>query len=901
MHAPNLSTTTGIIESFKEPLEARIWYNYSGQSSPITTLGLLNRPSRIGRVHDDGSTQLYTYGYDGFGHVTNSVDPLGRERSFSYSTNGIDLLEVRQTQGTNNELILRTTYTGQHRPQTVTDAAGQTTTFTYNSRGQPLTVTNPKGETRTYTYDSNGYLVGVDGALPGTSDGLTVTHDAFGRSRTRADESGYTLTFDYDNMDRLTRITHPDATFSQFTYNRLDLAAVRDRAGRQTSFEYDVLRQMTKRTDPLGRIIHFQWCSCGSLGSFTDPMGRTTQWHSDVQGRPLSKEYADGSKVSYFYENTTSRVRQVIDEKSQVAQFTYNRDNTVNSIAYPDATIPTPGVSYVYDPNYERVVSMIDGIGTTLYSYLPIGASPGPGAGKLASVDGPLPEDTITYGYDELGRRVTTAISGVPASVTYDQAGRAVAEANALGSFTYGYEGTSGRLMSQSFPNGQTTELSYYSNLEDQALQRITHKVGQTKLSEFLYSHDVATGQINTWSQQAGALPANLHTLGYDGAGQLLSATVTANGTVVDSFAYSYDQSANRLSEQLGSSSFTSTYNALNQLSTSTAPGAARTNEWDALDRLVAVSTGAERTEFTYDGLSRLATLRLLTNGSQVSFRRFVWCGEKICEERDVAGVVTKRFFDQGVKLETGPAAGTYFYTRDHLGSIREVTDASGTLRARYSYGPYGRRTRVSGDVEADFAFAGMLWSSGAGLSLTHYRAYDPGLGRWLSRDPLENAEMTEGPNLYAYALNDPVNRVDILGLMSTMKTCMTPINQAACVAAGLFAGRTGQTVGPRARQVVASIPQACKTGFEVARQGADRVANIFVTRGGSNLHVSGRHAATLITSGAADRLDRLRLALDWWRATIQATETYRQTLTADEAQAFMRYLIDTSHLLFGY
>ena len=92
------------------------------------------------------------------------------------------------------------------------------------------------------------------------------------------------------------------------------------------------------------------------------------------------------------------------------------------------------------------------------------------------------------------------------------------------------------------------------------------------------------------------------------------------------------------------------------------------------------------------------------------------------------------------------------------------MTDAGGNVRARYAYDPYGRQTLVSGDVSADFGFAGMFWSSEASLSLTRFRAYDPNLGRWLSRDPLENAELSEGPNLYAYVRNDPVNLVDLSG-----------------------------------------------------------------------------------------------------------------------------------------
>ena len=57
---------------------------------------------------------------------------------------------------------------------------------------------------------------------------------------------------------------------------------------------------------------------------------------------------------------------------------------------------------------------------------------------------------------------------------------------------------------------------------------------------------------------------------------------------------------------------------------------------------------------------------------------------------------------------------------RDHLGSVREMTDATGAVRARYDYTPYGLRSKLSGDLEADFGFDGMYYHAASGLNLTH-------------------------------------------------------------------------------------------------------------------------------------------------------------------------------------
>jgi RHS repeat-associated protein len=197
------------------------------------------------------------------------------------------------------------------------------------------------------------------------------------------------------------------------------------------------------------------------------------------------------------------------------------------------------------------------------------------------------------------------------------------------------------------------------------------------------------------------------------------------------------------------------------------------TYAWDALNRLTKITYHAGgNSTFAYDGLSRRVQIVDTTSGGTATTKNYLWIGSEIAEERDASDTVTKRFFPQGEQQIVSGTATPYYYTKDHLGSTRELVNGSGTIVARYGYDPYGVTTLVSGSNLATKQFGKIFLHQTSGLYLTRFRAFDPNDGRWLSRDPYQEGG---GLNLYNYCGENPVIRADRTGLAPTMTVTTTP------------------------------------------------------------------------------------------------------------------------------
>ncbi len=164
--------TSATPSSVKPPLENRIWYFYAGQANQ-SYIGNLTQPSAVVRVVRDQTGSLTTQAsqitYNVLGKVLAETDPLGRVTSYTYDSNNIDLLAIKQGSDTVTSFA---NYTA-HLPTKAYDAGGFLTTMSYDSNATLKEVDRYASTDNStlayiikYNRDGNEYLTSVQRTDP---------------------------------------------------------------------------------------------------------------------------------------------------------------------------------------------------------------------------------------------------------------------------------------------------------------------------------------------------------------------------------------------------------------------------------------------------------------------------------------------------------------------------------------------------------------------------------------------------------------------------------------------------------------------------------------------------------------------------------------------------------------
>ncbi len=156
-----------------------------------------------------------------------------------------------------------------------------------------------------------------------------------------------------------------------------------------------------------------------------------------------------------------------------------------------------------------------------------------------------------------------------------------------------------------------------------------------------------------------------------------------------------------------------------------------------------------------------------------------------------------------------------YYYQNDHLGTPQKLADYGGSVVWSAVYKSFGEcLVDPSSIIENNLRFAGQYFDHETGLSYNYFRYYCPETGRYLTPDPIG---LRGGVNLFAYSINNPVNRIDPYGLNSAT---WLPNISAAVAAASATAAAIASAAIAAAPAVAAGVVIA------VGAAGVDYIDN---------------------------------------------------------------------------
>lgn len=857
-----------------DPLNQAIQYEY-------TTYGDLKKQIEVGL-----NNRTVEYRYTAEGWLQSVIAPDARTlQSFSYNQSG---QVTAQTDG--RGVKTEYTYDGKGRVSQETQGSAAVGTYpainaiysySYDRNDQPTLVSGPNSWKAEHSYTADPY-----GRLAWTKDALgnQTTYSYDSRNRTtrivvgdNVDAEQMVTAYAYDALDRPTSVTvDPTVTAgdgrknltTQYFYtnsastDRWNLQRVTDPRGYTTTYSYSSLGLLAATKDALGSTWGYSYNNLGHLTQITDPRATTTA-------------------TSYNTVLTVDLLGRVtrLSRNGQSESWTYRADGTIGS----HTNFAAQTTTYSYD-SAGRVVGR-DAPGTVADATLTYTANDL--LASATSTPDSVTSQTTNYEYDALNRLAKRSRGSTPVAYTYNANGWLTNLSYwSRGSVTFGYNAngwvtsmspwgaaatsytyrSTGLLASQSRPNSVVSNYIYDTAGRQVSVKHLKNGVitqntafaldrNGNRIQMIDTTYGVSNASYDALNRLVSAsdwddLPDGIRPTAsyvYDAAGNLTN----FNGRMlsydasdrITTTGYTYDANGNLTRDGDGT---TYEYDGLNRLSKTVKGGTTRTYRHDAQGNLIGQTVGSTITDFVLDERSDLPTI--LSEISGTTEQLYAFGPEGFTAQRQVLN---------------GTAQGTVSPLLDIHGSVRQLTNSSGTAIKNYVYEPFGAiRYQDSGSGATNLSFTGER-RGGDGTIYLRARTYQPTIGRFLQRDSFAGfPTRPQSLNRYAYAEGNPTTWSD-------------PSGHAIPLAAGVLLAGAGILIGDMltAQRAIAPAPAECFGGpepfnwqGEIASVGVDMVGDFVPDRTLGKMIAGGGVAFVGMTRqvDAGDLYKRVKRAMDY-------------------------------------
>jgi len=548
------------------------------------------------------------------------------------------------------------------------------------------------------------------------------------------DAVGHTITLSY--TDGL--LSQASASFSPGKYR----------------YEYDGLRRLRKRIDPLGNVTLYDYSHQNKINEIVDANGNKTliaynnagmvsRLKTDVSDKSIRYDgdktvfidYTEPNNVYSYYRwddkgraiekvglccgiqskqryDDDDNVVQRVDANGNITKYTYDENGNMLTLQDPLGY----NEQYTYDSIFNQITSYRDKNGNThTFSY--------DNKGKLTASSGPNGIKS-QFTYNEYGW-CTMSIdpNGGVTRTTYNSDGTTANITNPDGGIVRYFYDSYGRRISMTDPMGNTTSYCYDNMgriiMTTDALGNIT-STSYDKVGNVVRILD-AGGHITAYTYDAlGHMTSMTDALGnvtsyiYDGRGNVISEVnplgISQERTYTDhnkiesvtngegeKTNYDYDSKGNLIAVIQPNGNIVSyEYDELDRLiEISDNMGLIAIYEYDGNGNRISETDGLDRkTSYLYDALNRKAA-EILPSGSKTQYEYDL--NNNIISKTDALGHVTRYVYDvMNRKVsQTDPNNATTRFVYDLNGNMTRITDAKGNVTS-YSYDALNRNTAIT-------------------------------------------------------------------------------------------------------------------------------------------------------------------------------------------------------------
>ena len=310
--------------------------------------------------------------------------------------------------------------------------------------------------------------------------------------------------------------------------------------------------------------------------------------------------------------------------------------------------------------------------------------------------------------------------------------------------------------------------------------------------------------------------------------------------------AYTYDAKGNVLTGTTRNAAGTLT---IASSAAYTADGNYVSSQTDARGKTVTIVTDAnngaitsvtdpngQSVAYTYDGLNRRTASTASADGK--TYRNtYTYTGDLLTRishntTADDACDVNYHFaYDAQNRPAIVAYNGTkYAYIYNLQGDVLGLIDSNGTEVVKYTYDAWSKVLSATGSLASSlgivqpFRYRGYVFDVETGFYYVSSRYYDPEIGRFINADDIDYLGADGSPlsyNLFAYCMNNPVNRFDINDNWSMPNWLKVTVGAVAIAGLAVATVCTGGAAAVVCGAVMGAIGSGISGGWQGALDGA--------------------------------------------------------------------------------